>query len=106
MHRNFSACGWCFQHKCPEDKKCGHAELVSASRRTVYRLALHGLFTFELVSVDGVLKQVQHDKEVAIQAKKILNACGEKHQPQAKNPEPCAVTKTIKVNLSTIPAET
>ena len=27
-------------------------------------------FTFELVSADGVLKQVQHDKEVAIQAKK------------------------------------
>ncbi len=26
-------------------------------------------FTFELVSADGVLKQVQHDKEVVIQAK-------------------------------------
>ncbi len=54
-----------FHHKCSEDM----LNLFQHSTGQYTALHYRG-FTFELVSADGVLKQVQHDKEVAIQAKK------------------------------------
>ncbi|WP_462265364.1 hypothetical protein [Mucilaginibacter sp.] len=54
-----------------------NSELVSASLRTSIPL----LWTHNYLNVfsaSGMLKQVQHDKEMAISAKKILpNTCGD-----------------------------